>query len=83
MRLLVNSNFAKQLQSLQAEGKIAFQPVHLLWNLLGMIIFPILTRPQVLHMNYFNEDEFQQLMQERKKLIPNWINSIIVSSQGK
>jgi AcrR family transcriptional regulator len=81
MRQLVNSHFAKQLKALQTEGTIAFQPVHLLWNLLGMIIFPILTRPQVLHMNYFNADEFRQMMQERKKLIPVWVNMMISSSK--
>lgn len=77
MKLLINSHFAKQLRALQTEGKINFHPVHLLWNILGMIIFPFLTRPQMLQSGYFKTDEFHKLMQERKKLIPIWTKQIM------
>jgi hypothetical protein len=44
-----------------------------------MIMFPFLTRPQMLQSGKLNADEFHQLMQERKKLIPVWIMQIINS----
>ena len=77
MRLLINSHFAQQLRALQTDGKISFHPVHLLWNISGMIMFPFLARPQILYSNYFNAEEFHQMMQERKKLIPVWMMAIV------
>jgi len=77
IKLLVNSHFAKQLRELQTEGKINFHPVHLLWNISGMIVFPFLTRPQTLQSGYFKTTEFHELMQERKKLIPIWTKQIM------
>jgi AcrR family transcriptional regulator len=79
LKSLINSHFAKQLQALQIEGKVNFHPLHLLWNISGMIIFPFLTRPQMLQSGYFNTDEFHELIQERKKLIPIWAKQIMNS----
>ena len=77
LKILVNSHFAKQLKALQTEGKINYKPVHLLWNIFGMIMFPLLSRPHLLREGYFNSDEFFEMMQERKKLIPVWMKQII------
>jgi len=77
MRLLINSHFANQLRALQTEDKINFHPVHLLWNISGMILFPFLARPQMLQSGHFKAAEFHELMQERKKLIPIWMKQII------
>ncbi len=77
MRSLINSYFAKQLRALQTNGNIKFQPVHLIWNISGMIMFPFLARPQGFEAGYFNATEFQDLMQERKKLIPVWVKGMM------
>lgn len=77
LKILVNSHFAKQLKTLQTEGKINYKPVHLLWNIFGMIMFPLLSRPHLLREGYFNSEEFFEMMQERKKLIPVWMKQII------
>jgi AcrR family transcriptional regulator len=77
IKLLVNSHFAKQLRALQTDGKINFHPMNLVWNISGMIMFPFLTRPQLLQSGNFNSDEFYQQMQERKKLIPIWMKQIM------
>ncbi|TWJ01452.1 TetR family transcriptional regulator [Mucilaginibacter frigoritolerans] len=77
IKLLVNSHFAKQLRALETDGKINFHPINLVWNISGMIMFPFLTRPQLLQTGNFNSDEFYQLMQERKKLIPIWMKQIM------
>jgi AcrR family transcriptional regulator len=73
MRSLEKSHFAQQLKDLNTRGKISFHPVHLFWNVSGMIFFPFLTRPRMLEAGYFTSDEFVALMQERKKLIPVWM----------
>lgn len=77
IKLLVNSHFAKQLRALETDGKINFHPMNLVWNISGMIMFPFLTRPQLLQSGNFNSDEFYQQMQERKKLIPIWMKQIM------
>lgn len=77
IRSLENSHFAKQLMQLYAEGKLKFHPVNLVWNISGMIFFPFLTRPRMLESAYFTSAEFTELMKERKKLIPVWINQIL------
>ena len=77
MKQLIDSHFARQLRALQTEGEINFHPVNVLWNISGMIMFPFLARPQILYSNYFNSAEFNQMMQERKKLIPVWIKAMI------
>ncbi|MBB6127261.1 TetR/AcrR family transcriptional regulator [Mucilaginibacter lappiensis] len=77
MRLLVNSHFAQQLRALKTNGDINYHPVNLFWNISGMIMSPFLSRPHMLQSNYFTSDEFFQLMQERKKLIPLWMKLII------
>jgi AcrR family transcriptional regulator len=76
---LLNSSFAKQLRALKTDGEISFHPVNLLWNISGMIMFPFLTRPQMLQSGRLSAEEFQQIMLERKKLIPVWISQIINS----
>jgi len=77
IKLLVNSHFAIQLRALETDGKINFHPMNLVWNISGMIMFPFLTRPQLLQNGNFSSDEFYQLMQERKKLIPIWMKQIM------
>jgi len=76
---LLDSSFAKQLKALKTNGEISFHPVNLLWNISGMIMFPFLTRPQILQSGKLNAEEFKHLMLERKKLIPLWIMQIINS----
>jgi AcrR family transcriptional regulator len=77
IKLLVNSHFATQLRALETDGQINFHPMNLIWNISGMIMFPFLTRPQMLQSGNFTSDEFHQLMQERKKLIPIWMKQVM------
>ena len=77
IKTLINSHFAQQLRALETDGKISFHPINVIWNISGMIMFPFLTRPQLLQTGNFNSDEFYQLMQERKKLIPLWMKQIL------
>jgi len=77
IKTLINSHFAQQLRALETDGKINFHPINIIWNISGMIMFPFLTRPQLLQTGNFNSDEFYQLMQERKKLIPLWMKQIL------
>jgi len=42
-------------------------------NLLSLIIFPVASSPMLKLVGNLNDNEFKQLMLERKKKIPVWI----------
>lgn len=77
-QLLANSTFIKQHGEAVAKGEIAEpNPLHFLMNLLGLIIFPFLGSPLLKAIGGVNDTQFTKLMQERKQLIPVWINTMM------
>jgi AcrR family transcriptional regulator len=75
-KMFLNSHFAKQIIALQLEGKIQFHPVNIMMNMIGMIVFPFLSRPLLLK-GALKPDEFRKIVEERKKLIPLWMGQIM------
>jgi AcrR family transcriptional regulator len=72
--MLHESAFFKQLME-ATKGKI--HPLHLLMNIMGMTVFPFVARPLLQNVGSLKHDEFEKLMEERKKLIPIWFDSIL------
>lgn len=73
-QMLMKSHFIKQFQEEVKKGKIApMHPLHFLMNMVGMILFPFIGRPILSHLGDLKEQDFMELMQQRKKLIPQWI----------
>lgn len=71
---LMNSNFIGQFIEEIREGRIKkMNPTHLIFNILGLAIFPFAARPMIQKIRNINNEEFMELMMERKKLIPEWI----------
>jgi TetR/AcrR family transcriptional regulator len=67
-------NFVMQLQNEVAEGKIQpIQPLHLLMNVLSMCAFPFVARPMLQAVAQVSDDQFDQLMQERKQVISQFV----------
>ena len=75
--MIANSVLAKQVMALKKEGKLDMDPMHLVMNLAGMMLFPFLARQRFIKNGAINETEFYQMIQERKKLIPLWIGQMI------
>jgi AcrR family transcriptional regulator len=74
---LMNSYFIKQFQQAVKEGKIApIPPLHFIMNLIGMIVFPFAGRPIISIVGGLKQDDFNALMEQRKKLIPKWLKAI-------
>jgi AcrR family transcriptional regulator len=69
---VTKSVFMKQL----IERKLSVSPFHILINLLGMTVFPFVGKP-VLSKLIGNESEFDELMRQRKELIPMWIKMML------
>ena len=52
-------------------------PIHFVTNILSLIVFPFISSPIIIKMKKFNRKEFNDMMHERKKLIPQWILQMI------
>ena len=52
-------------------------PIHFVTNILSLIVFPFISSPIIIKMKKFNRKEFNGMMHERKKLIPQWIIQMI------
>lgn len=50
---------------------------HMMMNFMGLIIFPFVAQSLVMKVNNFSKKEYDDLMEERKKLIPIWLKAIM------
>ena len=75
--MFLNSYFIKQIQALRAEGTIQFHPVNIIMNMLGMILFPFLSRRVLVKVGAISPEDFIAIAVERKKLIPLWLNQVM------
>ncbi|MFT3747987.1 MAG: TetR/AcrR family transcriptional regulator [Agriterribacter sp.] len=72
-KLLQSSHFVQQLR----EEQPGVQPLHFIVSMLGMIIFPFITKPVLQSVGVLNEKGFAAMMEERKQLLPIWIKSML------
>jgi hypothetical protein len=74
----MQSVFIKQFKERAKKGKITeSNPLHFIMNLLGLVVFPFMGSPTLKKVGKLNDRQFNQLMQERKKLIPDWVNAML------
>jgi hypothetical protein len=70
--------FFKQLQEAGKEGKIAaMDPFHFVANLVGLTVFPFISKPLLQRVTKADDQQFHAFMQERKKLVPLWIKAML------
>jgi AcrR family transcriptional regulator len=75
---IMSSTFMKQFLEEMKKGRIKkMNPNHLMINILGLTIFPFAARPMMKKIRNVDDAEFYALMQERKKLVPEWIKSML------
>jgi AcrR family transcriptional regulator len=74
--LVAQSHFAKQVLQLQTEGKIKFDPIQVMMNLISLIVFPFLGRNLFSNVG-LEKNAFDEMMEERKQLSPLWIETMI------
>jgi len=76
---VASSVFLKQYQQGIVEGKYASVDfVHILMNMGGLIIFPFLISPALQKISNLSTIQMNELMEERKKLIFNWLKQMII-----
>ena len=73
-----DSEFVKQYNQAVNEGRIQnISFLHFMMNFMGLIIFPFVAKPLFKEISGMNEEEFNAIIEERKRLIPVWLKSII------
>jgi len=76
----MNSEFyiVKQWKEMVAARKApGINPLQMMMNLISMTVFPFIASPLFRNRTGISVDEFNGLMEERKKLIPVWIHAMI------
>jgi len=73
-----NSVFARQFSEAVQLGKIKDQNfIHFMMNFIGLIVFPFIGKPLLKAISGLTEEQFNALIEERKKLIPVWIKAMM------
>lgn len=54
-----------------------YNPMHIFLNAISMIIFPFVANPMIRNRSGMSQQDFIAIMEERKKLVPKWIISMI------
>ena len=68
----------KQWKELAATKKApAINPIHIMMNVISMIIFPFVGSPLIRNRTGLSLEQFNELMEERKRLIPVWVKLMI------
>ncbi len=68
--------FFKEVQA--GTINLKMNPLHIMINLASMIVFPFVASPLAKEITKMDEAAFAALMNERRRLIPQWINSMLV-----
>lgn len=77
-RALMESVLLRQYESAVDRGKIPRLPfLHFVMNLMGLILFPFIANPMLKAIGELDDLQFAALMQERKQLIPHWIQILL------
>jgi AcrR family transcriptional regulator len=75
---LSNSYFMKQIQEAMNSGRIiAVNPLQFIINMVGMTVFPFIASPILKNMFGMDEKAFDNILDERKTLIPKWVKAIL------
>lgn len=73
---LVKSVLIKQIQE-KVPGR---NPVHFLFNIMGLCVFPFVMNPVLQSLGVLNAKMFSQMMKERRTLIPVWVKAMLEAS---
>ncbi|PZX58087.1 TetR/AcrR family transcriptional regulator [Algoriphagus chordae] len=77
-KAFLNSIFIQQLQEeIEAKRVKPIKPLHFMMNMLGMTVFPFVANPMIKGLGDIDQAEFEELMQERKTLIPIWFKAML------
>ncbi|MGN5954401.1 TetR/AcrR family transcriptional regulator [Sphingobacterium lactis] len=80
--ILSNSVLVRQLKEKAKAGEMReVNYVHFIMNVLGLIIFPFVAQPLIMGGTSMSSEEFIQMMEERKVLIPIWVEAMFKTNK--
>src|SRR6201999_1784711 len=65
--------FFQQIRGGNKAGVPSLDPFHFVANLVGLTVFPFVSKPLLQRVTETNDDQFKAYMEERRKLVPMWI----------
>lgn len=72
-----DSVFVKQFQAAIIKGEAPpINPIHFMLNLMGLVVFPFIAQPMIATVTGMSNDFYLEMMEERKRLIPLWIEAM-------
>jgi hypothetical protein len=72
----------RQIQEEMKKGRIvALHPAQFLINLISMTVFPFVMKPLLMNAGSMNESDFAAILEERKKMIPIWLENMYKPQQ--
>jgi AcrR family transcriptional regulator len=78
---IFGSVFMRQLQeAIEAKKIPPMDPRHLMLNVVGLTIFPFAAQPMLQAIAGLGGKQFEEMMLERKELIPAWIQAMLKKS---
>lgn len=76
--ILGNSVIVRQFNEELQKGNLKdVNPIQFMMNMLSLVLFPFIAQPLIMNGTGVNHEEFIKLMDQRKKLIPIWIESML------
>jgi len=77
-KMIMKSQLVNQYQEGIKNGLyLKIEPIHFVTNILSLIIFPFISSPIITKMEKLSKKDFNDMMLQRKKLIPKWIIQMI------
>ena len=73
--IIIDSAFAKQMKEISGNKDIDI--LQLFINLMAMLAFPFIGKNMIMNVSQGNEDRFRKIIEERRHLIPMWIENMI------
>ena len=74
---IMSSVFMHQLTEFLQQRNKTESPLHFFLNMLSMTVFPFVAKPVIQVIGSLDQTEFEKLIEERKKLIPVWIETLL------
>ena len=77
-KMIMESQLVEQFKEGVKKGVYKkMDPIHFVTNMLSLIVHPFIISPIIIKMQKLSKKDFNEMMNDRKKLIPNWIIQMI------
>ncbi|MDH6353734.1 AcrR family transcriptional regulator [Dysgonomonas sp. PH5-45] len=72
-----NSYFFKQLGDHISKKKLGITPLHVFVNIVSLTILPVVGKSFIFKMCTFENEEYENFVNEREALVPEWIKAML------